>query len=189
MGSASFRTRMIEAVYNFLDVGKGPRLSDCIFVPAGNQERRLYGIKMWRFGYAGQLLLSVDAFESQKLSELKLEPDGSIEKLAAQTLPDKKNFFVRLDRQEASYFMVRVGRLSMHSEAQALAGYVREHSMRSLLIVSSPVYLRRASLSFRRALRKYNVRLTFVAVPGQMPPRSQIWSEFRRYLLYLLCGL
>ena len=82
-----------------------------------------------------------------------------------------------------------VGRLSMHSEAQALAGYVREHSMRSFLIVSSPVYLRRASLSFRRALRKYNVRLTFVAVPGQMPPRSQIWSEFRRYLLYLLCGL
>jgi uncharacterized SAM-binding protein YcdF (DUF218 family) len=188
MGSVSFRTRMAQAVYDFLDVGKGPRLSDCIFVPAGNQERRIYGIKMWRFGYASQLILSVGPFEWQKLSELKLESDGGLQALVSQTPAKKKYFFLRLDRQETSCWLIR-GRLSTHSEAKALAEYVRKNPVRSLLIVSSPVHMRRVSLSFRRALGKRDVRLTFVAVPEQMPPDSQIWSEFRRYLLYLLCHL
>jgi hypothetical protein len=189
MGSVSFRTKVTEAVYDFLDVGKGPRLSDCIFVPAGNQQRKLYGIKMWRFGYAAQLLLSISESESREFSALKLESDGGLEKLASQTPRQKKHFFVRLDRQETSCSLVRAGWPRMHSEAKALAEYVRENSIRSLLIASSPVHLRRVSLSFRRALRKYDVRLTFVAVPEQTPPRSQIWSEFRRYILYLLCHL
>ncbi len=189
MGSVSFRTKMTEAVYDFLDIGKGPRLSDCIFVPAGDQGQRFYGIKMWRFGYASHLLLSVGGTESGRFSELKLESDGGLEKLLSQTRSGKEQFFVKLNRQETSCCLVRAGRLRTHSEAKALAEFVRENSIRSLLIVSSPVHLRRASLSFRRALRKCDVRLTFVAVPERMPPHSQIWSEFRRYVLYLVCRL
>jgi hypothetical protein len=189
MQSVSFRTRMAQAVYDFLDVGKGPRLADCIFVLSGKQEWRIYGIKMWRFGYASQLILSVGQFEWRELSELGLESDGSLEALLAQTPSEKKHFFVRLDRQETTCSLIRAGRLSRHSEAKAMAEYVRKNSIRSLLVVSSPVHMRRVALSFRRALGKRDVRLTFVAVPEQMPPRSQIWSEFRRYLLYLLCHL
>ncbi len=189
MGSVSFRTKVTEAVYDFLDVGKGPRLSDCIFVPAGDQERRLHGMKMWRFGYASQLLLSIGGSELRKFSELKLESNGGLEKLASQTPSPRKHFFVKLNQEQASSYLVRAGRLTMHSEAKALAEFLRENPVRSLLIVSSPVNLRRVSLSFRRALSKRDVRLTFVAVPEQMPPKRQIWSEFRRYLLYLFCRL
>ena len=189
MQSVSFRTRVAQAIYDFLDVGKGPRLSDCIFVLAGEQGRRIHGLKMWRFGYASQVILSVGRFEWQKLSELKLESDDGLQKLASQTPPEKKHSFVRLNHQEVSCSPIRAGTLSTHAEAKALAEYIRKNPTRSLLVVSSPVHLRRVALSFRRALRERDVRLTFVAVPEQMPPRSQIWSEFRRYLLYLLCHL
>ena len=180
---------MAQRLYDFLDVGKGPRLSDCIFVLSSKQEWKAYGVKMWRFGYASQLILSVGPSEWQQFSELKLESNGGLEALTSQTPSEKKHFFVRLDHQEAACSLIRSGRLSMHSEAKALAEYLRKNPISSLLVVSSPVHLRRVSLSFRRALRKRDVRLTFVAVPEQMPLPSRIWSEFRRYVLYLVCHL
>jgi len=56
MGAVSLRSRIAQSVYDFLDVGKSPRPADCIFALAGNQERRTYGEKMWKFGYAAQFL-------------------------------------------------------------------------------------------------------------------------------------
>lgn len=194
MSAVSFRSKLARLVYDFLDVGKSPRPADCIFVLAGKQDRKFHGIKMWRFGYASQLILSVDRFEWRKFPELGLESDGGLEAQVEQTPAPKRHFFVRLDGQQATCTPVKKGHFGTRTEARALAEYARDHSMRSILIVSSPAHLRRVALSFRRAFRKSGIQLTFVAAPEKSEFRSpvvraEIWSEFRKYFLYRLLFL
>ena len=190
----NYRERLVQSVYDYLDVGKSPRPADCIFVMAGKQERKTYGIRMWRFGYAPQLILSVGRFEWRKFGELELESDGGLEALVDQTPAKKRHFLVRLDRQEAFCTPVLTGILGTRSEAIVLAEYLRNISIRSLLVVSSPSHMRRVALVFSRAFRKTRIQLTFVAVPEKpsfaLPEtRAQIWSEFRKYVLYRLLFL
>jgi len=154
MCAVSFRSRLAETVYEFLDIGKSPRPADCIFVLAGRQEPQTHGINMWRFGYAPQLIQSEDITRK----------------------PSRK------------------ARPGIRSEARILAEHLRDKPVRSLLVVSSPMHLRRAALAFRRAFRKSGIELTFVAVPekpafSSEAVRAEVWSEFRRYLLSRLLML
>jgi uncharacterized SAM-binding protein YcdF (DUF218 family) len=191
MCAVSLRVNFAHSIYDFLDVGKSPRPADCIFVLAGKQERKIYGIKMWRFGYASQLILSIGRFEWRKFNELKLESDGGLETLVKQTPPKKRHFLIQLDCQDTVCTPAKKRFLGTRSEARALSEYLRGMSVRSLLVVSSPAHLRRVALVFRRAFRKSGIQLTFVAVPENLPfsspaARAEIWSEFRKYMLYRL---
>jgi hypothetical protein len=157
--AVNLMVKIVSSLYDFLDVGKSPRPADCIFVIAGKEEQKDYGVKMWRFGYAAQLILSADGA------------------------------FFRLDRQDEVSTPVKKGFFKMHTQARELARYMRELPVRSMLLVSSPANLRRAALVFGRAFRKSRIQLTFVAVPERpsfaSPAfRSRIWSEFGKYLLY-----
>ncbi len=189
MRPVDIRTKLAQLIYDFLDIGKSPRPADCIFVPAGRQARKVHGIKMWRFGYASQLILSVGRFEWRKFRELKLESDGGLEAFAAQIPPEKRHFLVRLDRQEAFCTPVRIGHFGTRSEARVLAEYLRSLPVRSLLVLSSPLHLRRVAVVFRKAFRNRGIHLTFVAAPehksfASPAARKEIWSEFFKYLLY-----
>lgn len=191
MCAVSFRSRIAKSVYDFLDVGKSPRPADCIFVLAGKEERKIYGIKMWRFGYAARLILSIGRFEWRHFSQLNLESDGGLSSLVADTPPKKRHFFVQLDRQEVSCTPVRKGYFGTRSEARALAPFLKNISVRSLLVVSSPMHLRRVALVFRRAFRRSGIQLTFIAVPENLPfesksVRTEIWTEFAKFILYRL---
>jgi uncharacterized SAM-binding protein YcdF (DUF218 family) len=191
MCAVSLRTRLAQSVYDFLDVGKSPRPADCIFVMAGKQERKTYGIKMWRFGYAAQLILSVGRFEWRKFPELNLESDGGLGALVEQTPAKKRHFLLRLDRQDAICTLAKKRFFGTHSEARALSEYLSELSVRSLLVVSSPLHLRRVALAFRRAFRQDRIQLTFVAVPekpsfASPAGRALVWSELRKYIFYKL---
>jgi hypothetical protein len=116
--------KIVQSLYDFLDVGKSPRPADCIFVLAGKEERKAYGIKMWRFGYASQLILS---------------SGGS---------------FVHMDLQNEVRTPVKQGFLEMRSEARELARYLRNSSVRSMLVLSSPENLRCASLGNSADVRR-----------------------------------
>lgn len=177
MCAVNLREALARRAYDFLDVGKSPRRADCIFVLSGKQERKKYGIKMWRFGYAPQLILSVGKEECGGFGELQLESDGGLSMAAAQAEDRRSRFFVRLDRQETFCKLVS------KSEAKALADYVKDLSIRSLLVVSSPVHMRRTARSFRWAFRKSGIQLTFVPVPEEPTP-AEIWSELRKYLFF-----
>jgi hypothetical protein len=161
---------------------------------AGMQKRKVYGIKMWRFGYAAQLLLSVDRFEWRKCRDLNLESDGGLEVMVNQIPAPKRHFFVRMDRQAAYCTPVKKGFLGTRSEAQAFKEYFRTMPVRSLLVVSSPLHMRRVALAFRRAFRKSGIQLTFVAVPENISfnnptIRSAVWAELCKYLLYLATNI
>jgi hypothetical protein len=183
--------KFTRLIYDFLDVGKAPQFSDCIFVLAGQQDRKVYGMKMWRFGFASQLILSVGQFEWRRFHELGLESDGGLESLVKQTPPKKRHLLVRMDRQDVSCFPVQIGHFGTLSESRALAEFMSAKSVRSLLVVSSPVHLRRVALAFRKAFRKSGIRLTFVATPEKTSfnspeDRAAVWREFFKYLIYRL---
>jgi hypothetical protein len=183
--------KIAQMIYDFLDIGKSPHPSDCIFVLAGKQERKIHGITMWRFGYAPRLIISVARYEWRKFRELNLDSDGGLEVAASQTAPEKRHFLVCLDRESTSCVPTSMGHFGTISEARALAGHLRNSSVRSLLVVSSPIHLRRTALAFRRAFRKSGILLNFVAIPEKIAlnshdARAEIWSEFWKYLLSLL---
>ncbi len=192
MGSVNFRERLAQRIYDSLDIGKSPHIADCIYVPSGKQEQKVYGIKMWRFGYAPQLILGVGNLELERFGELGLESLDGLESMIGQTPQKKGHSLVRMDRQETTCTPVRGGGLfEIRTEARALAEYLRNMSVRSMLVVSSPVFLRRIALVLRRSLRKSGIRLTYVAVPEKISfdnpaTRAEIWTEFRKYLLYRL---
>ena len=183
----NFRARLAQRIYDFLDVGKSPHIADCIVVMAGMQERKTYGVKMWRFGYAAQLILSVGRFEWRKFVDLNLESDGGLTAMVEKIPAKKRHFLVRMDRQDTCCTAVRKGLLGTRTEARAIAEYLRPLSVRTILVVSSPQHLRRAALAFR----KCRVRATFVAVPEKISfidpaSRASIWKEFLKYLFYRL---
>jgi hypothetical protein len=35
-------------VYDFLNIGTAPKRADCIFVLAGRQQRKVFGIELWQ---------------------------------------------------------------------------------------------------------------------------------------------
>jgi hypothetical protein len=186
-----FGIKLTQQIADFLDTGKAPHIADCIFVLAGLQDRKVYGVKMWRFGFASQLILSVGRFEWRRYRELGLESDGGLESLVKRIPPRRRHFLVRLDRQDVTCSPVRTGYFGTLSESRALAGYLRKIPVRSLLVVSSPIHLRRVALVFRRAFRKSGIRLTFVATPEKSSSNSTedcaaVWLEFLKYLVYRL---
>jgi len=159
MSAVSFRAKIAQSVYDFLDVGRSPRPADCIFVLAGKQERKIYGIKMWQFGYAPQLILS------------------------------DSNGFTQMDCQGEHSIPIKKGLFATRTEARQLTKYLSDRSVRSLLVVSAPAHLRRVTLVFRRAFRKSRIELTFVAMPEKPDftsplTRSETWTEFLKYILY-----
>jgi hypothetical protein len=189
MCAVSLSAGIAQRIYDFLDVGRSPRPADCIFVLAGKQARKTYGIKMWRFGYASQLILSVGRFEWRKFGELRLESDGGLEAQVQKIPAKKRHFFIRMDRQDTFCSPVRKGFFGTRSEARGLAKYLQSLSVRSLLVVSSPAHLRRVSIVFRRAFRRSRIQLTFVAVPEKLSfnssaMRAEVWSELGKYILY-----
>jgi hypothetical protein len=112
----------------------------------------------------------------------------------AQTPPAKRHFLVHLDGQTATCTRVNTGFWGTHSEAILLEEYLRPSDVRSLLVVSSPFHLRRAALSFRRALRKRKIHIAFIATPENPAltspaDRRAIWIEFQKYLVYKLLFL
>jgi hypothetical protein len=179
---------LAQSVYNYLDIGKSPRPADCIYVLSGNQERNAYGTKMWRYGYSRQLILCVGRSELPNFTQLRLETDSEPEPLLKRMSAAGDHFLIRRDRQQTSYAPARMGRLKIRSETRALAEYLSDIPVRSLLVVSSPIHMRRVALSFRRAFRKAGVHLAFVAVPenpslSSPSIRAEIWMEFGKYIL------
>ncbi len=178
-------SRSLQLVCRFLDVGQSPAPSDCIFVLAGRHQRKLYGLDLWRRGFAPRLILSVGRFEWRKYYHLGLPSDGGLKSLVDQTPPSHRHFFVFLNRESASSSLIRRGRFGTLSEARALAEQFRNNGLESLLVVSSAIHLRRVALAFRRAFRSKKIRLTFAAVPEAQQVPSEIWLELKKYLVYL----
>jgi hypothetical protein len=185
----SFISNLTKLVYDFLDVGKSPHPADCIFVLSGKAGRKDHGIQLWRVGYSPQLILSIGRQEWRDSNNQETKSDDKLELFGLQIPEEGQHFLIRLDQQETFCEQVSIGFLETFSEARVIAKYIRDLSIRSLLVVSSPIHTRRVSLAFRRVFRKSGIRLIFVAAPEKISfdtplSRNEIWSEFLRYITY-----
>lgn len=186
----------LRQVYDYLNIGTTPKQADCIFVLAGRQERKVFGIHLWQQGYAPELILSVGRFEWRKFYQLGLTTDGGLKAMVDQTPPVRRHFFVRMAGKSASCQWVQPGWLGTWREARALAAFLTEDPIQSLMVISDAVHLRRVAVAFRQAFRGRRLELAFVAVNASSLPaerhswwqqpksRSHVVKELFKYLVY-----
>jgi uncharacterized SAM-binding protein YcdF (DUF218 family) len=174
-------------IYDYLNIGAAPRKADCIFVLAGRQERKVFGIQLWKQGYAPEIILSVGRFEWRKFYHLGLSTDGGLKAMVDQTPPVHRHFFVRMNGKEAHCQWVQPGWLGTWREAWAMAAFLKNEPIQSLMVISDAVHLRRAAVAFRQAFRGRDFQLAFVAVDSaSLPAERQSWwqqPESRTYVL------
>ncbi|MBI4363963.1 MAG: YdcF family protein [Candidatus Latescibacteria bacterium] len=178
---AAFRlwTTPLYALFDSLGSSAPPRPADCIFVFAGRPERKRYGIELWNLGFAPRLVLSVGRFEWRSVPELGL-PDGGLASLAPTIPPGKRHFFLVLDSEGARARAVEVGGPGTWAEARALADTMSRERHRSVLVVSSFIHLRRATMVVRRRMRAPGIAVEETAVPEAAATiRRQGWWSRR----------
>src|SRR6185503_4933891 len=117
----------------------GATPTDCVFVFAGNQERKHVAVDLWRAGRAPTLIVSVGRFEWRRFPALGL-PDGGLRALVDATPYWRRHFFVRVHGFEAEARLVRVRPFGTRREARALAALCREQGFRSVTVVTSAVH-------------------------------------------------
>lgn len=174
-------------VYDFLNISTAPKQADCIFVLAGRQQRKVFGIQLWQQGYAPELILSIGRFEWRKFYQLGLTRDGGLKAMVDQTPPVRRHFFVRMNQQTASCGWVQPGWLGTWREARAVAALLKADPIQSLMVISDAVHLRRVAVAFRQAFRGRRLQLAFVAVDDTgLPAERHSWWRQRQSCSYVV---
>lgn len=182
MGFASWlrriQARILYFIYDFLGRGQTPEKADCIFVFAGRPERKVYGLQLFRQGYAKRIVLSVGRFEWRGFPGLGLANDGGLVEMVQKTPPEMRHFFVIVDDAGVRCQLVPKGKLGTMSEILALADFVRQNDVRQLMVVSSSYHLRRVCATLRSCFPSRRLKLNPVAVPEDMAAerRSKWWA-------------
>jgi len=139
--------------------------ADVIFVHAGLEERKIYGLNLFLQGRAPQILFSVGRFELRKFSKLSLPATVDLPQIAASTPPRLRHFFVSFDGTNLHTERIPLSGFGTLDEMKALKVWIEDHAeVRSVIFVSSAYHLPRVRLCFRALLRG-RVRAQFVSAP------------------------
>jgi hypothetical protein len=133
----------------YLNIGRSPVNTDCIFVFAGRPGPKAFGLSLYRSGYEDQVALSVARFEWRGMAQLGLPDDGGLVAMVHRTPPVRRHFFVHLRPQGATCVLVPRRRLGTWTEAAAVTALAREKNLRTLIVVSTRSHLRRAIVALR----------------------------------------
>lgn len=168
------------------------RNADLIFVLAGRENRKQYGLELLRQGVAPRILFSVARFEIRRFSSLLLPVPLDLMKLASTIPAPQRHFFVLFDGQRAQVEHVRPVRFGTLTEIESLCHWLSAHSdVRSLLIVSSKTHLRRIRMCCDSLLNaSYEIGL--IAAPEasdgerSSEPRTAVLFEILKAVLYCI---
>lgn len=179
MASSDWLDRILYAIHDALDIGQTPEKAECIFAYAGRPERKVYALKLFRQGYADRIVLSVGRFEWRGFSSLGLEQDGGLRELVEKTPPPLRHFFISTDGQQTQCLLIKKGKLGTLSEVAALAQFIEQANIRSLIVVSTAFHLRRACETLRRYCPDIAPRIIPVAVPEGLASdaRKNWWTS------------
>jgi len=164
---------MLNWIHSWLAHEDAMESVDLLFVLAGLQGRKEYGLKLFQEGSARQLLFSVGRFEIRKFPKLNIPGSPDLLALAKDIPPARRHFFVLFCRDQFNVKRIPVRRLGTLNEIDALADWLLLHpEVSSLLIVSSGSHLRRLRLCGRALLSdKLVIRLR------RIPPNYAIGNE------------
>jgi hypothetical protein len=147
--------------------------ADAIFVFAGRESRKRFGVRLFREGVATRVVLSVGRFEWRRFASLGLPSDGGLVDLVSQTEPRLRHFFVDVRPDGATCERVPKGALGTWSETRALRRFVEREGIATLVVISHRQHLIRCLLGLRLFLPD-SCSLIPVASPRddavEMPP-------------------
>jgi hypothetical protein len=166
------------------------RNRDLIFVLAGRENRKQYGLELFRQGFSPRVLFSVARFEIRRFSKLPLPVPLDLLKLASPVPPPQRHFFVLFEGKRVQVEHVRPRRFGTLTEIESLLRWLEGHSeIRSLLIVSSSAHLRRVRMCCESLLGP-SFNITLLAAPYASDGRrnsestAAVLLELLKALLY-----
>jgi hypothetical protein len=134
-------------IRNWLSPVNPRRNTDLIFVLAGRESRKLYGLELFCQRLAPRILLSVGRFEIRSFSKLPLPAPVDLLGLASQVPPPQRHYFVEFEDGKVLAEPVRPGRFGTLTEMESLASWLTEHpKIHSVLFISSAIHLRRVKM-------------------------------------------
>jgi len=156
---------MMLSLNEWLTCADPLRSADAIFVLAGRENRKLYGLELFRQGLTPKILFSVSRFEIRRFSKMQLPVPLDLLKIAADVPPPERHYFVWFEGGKVEVEYVRPGQLGTLTEIESLARWLDKNpEIHSLLVISSSTHLRRLRLCCRALVRR-PVQFVFVAAP------------------------
>jgi hypothetical protein len=173
-----------------------PRSADLIFVVAGRENRKEYGLELFRQGLASKVLLSVARYEIRRFSQLSLPVNLELLKVASDVPPPQRHFFVLFEDKRAQVEHVRPGRFGTLTEIAALARWLEDHpQIHSILIISSDTHLGRIRICCQSLLSP-SLEIALIAAPdtsfGKRKfefPTAVMVERMKRLLYWAILGL
>lgn len=176
----------LSRAYDRFAAAAPPESADVIFVLAGRYGRKSYGLKLWKDGWAGTLLLSVDRFEIRRFSTLTLPAPLNLVDIAFRTEPRQRHYFVEIQNGKVDAQRIAVGRFGTWAEVVGFSDWLRVNGqVRSAMVVSSGFHLRRVRMCCRKLVGD-GTRLTFVAVPDESRYFRRFWWRNAKALRLVL---
>src|SRR5437762_14331562 len=167
-----------------------PHKSDLIFVFAGRENRKRYGLELFRQGFSPRILFSVSRFEIRRFAALSLPVPMDLLKLASPVPPPQRHFFVLFEGYRAQVEYVRPRRFGTLTEIESLLRWLEGHSeIHSLLIISNKAHLRRIRMCCE-SLLDANFEITLIAAPdgsnggGSSESTTAVLLQLLKALLY-----
>lgn len=159
--------------------------ADAIFVFAGRESRKRFGVRLFREGVSSRLVLSVGRFEWRRFARLGLPSDGGLVERVSETEPKRRHFFVDLRSGSASAEIIPTGVLGTWSESRALARFVEREGIGRLVVVSHRQHLRRCLLGLSLTLPD-SCEVVPLAAPADDPaePPAAHLTEAFKFLCY-----
>ncbi len=170
---------------------------DLLFVLAGLESRKSFGLELFRLGHATRVLLSVGRFEIRKFRLLNPPVPVDLLERTAPIPPPLRHFFVSFEYGHVSVERIPQGPLGTFSEIRALSAWLKSRPhIASVVVISSAYHLPRLRLCCW-AMLPTSVRVKFLPSPCKTSagaPACSFWtwsnltlvlSEFVKIPLYL----
>lgn len=144
--------------------------SDLIFALAGQQRRKIHALKLLKEGWAKALLLSTGRFDIRRFADLDLPAWPRLWEMRCKTPARERHFFVSFDGLTWDVERIPVQTFGTLREIEALGRWLEKRpQIRSLLIVSSGLHLRRVGLCCSKLLPG-GVTYRLTSVPDEEAP-------------------
>ena len=151
--------------------------ADLIFVLAGRENRKLFGLELFNQGLAPRILFSVARFEIRRFSNLALPTQLDLLKLAQDVPPPQRHFFVFFHGTECHVQHIPPGRFGTLTEMASLARWLDANpQVRSLILISNEMHLRRIGMCSRSLLPR-SVEVALLAVPSSFSDSADAQSS------------
>ncbi len=157
--------RFLTSPCEFLSPSDTPSPCDLIFVLAGRDERKPYGLELFRQHLASRLILSVGRFEVRQTAQSLHHPE--LLRLRDETPPGQRHFWMDFTRDGVQISRANLQQTNTFWELHGLGEYVGTE-VQSIAIVSTSIHLRRIRFCCSRIPFFRERRVIFVPVPEEM---------------------